>query len=226
MCGRYIIKTESNQLESQFGAAAGDESVLRPRFNVAPTQLVPVIVEQDDHRIVEGFRWGLIPSWAKDAAIGNKMINARSETLAEKPSFRNAFKRRRCIIPASGFYEWQKQSSGPKQPFLFYPHDKGLFAFAGLYEEWLDRASGELVESCTIITTSANETMAPFHDRMPVILASEDYEKWLDPKNNDTAALAELLKPCAPELIEFYPVSRAVNSPSHDGPELAERVEL
>jgi putative SOS response-associated peptidase YedK len=223
MCGRYTIKTDSNQLEKEFGVVSIDEAVIRPRFNVAPTQTVPVVVELDGQRVVNGFRWGLIPSWAKEASIGSKMINARSETIAEKPSFRNAFKRRRCIVPANGFYEWQKTATGPKQPYLFFPREREMFAFAGLWEEWLDKDSGELVETCTIITTSANETMAPFHDRMPVILENKDFAQWLDGNDQDTVSLQELLKPCGPDVIGFYPVSRAVNSPSNDSEELIVR---
>lgn len=162
---------------------------------------------------------GLIPSWAKDDKIGNKMINARAETVAEKPAFRSAFKSRRCIVPASGFYEWKKVERG-KQPFYFYLKDKPVFGFAGLWEEWRDTESGEILETCTIITTEANEVLLPVHDRMPVILKAEDYELWLETKVKDQDKLENLLKPYPSEEMSSHQVGRQVNNPGIDSEEL------
>jgi putative SOS response-associated peptidase YedK len=162
-------------------------------------------------------RWGLIPSWAKDPAMGAKLINARAETVAEKPSFRSAFRHRRCLVVADGFYEWQKQE-GKKQPFYFRLQDGQPFAFAGLWESWKD-PNGEVVDSCTILTTEANQLMQPIHDRMPVILASQDYDLWLDP-TVQSEQLQNLLQPFPSEAMVSYPVSTKVNKPTNDTPEL------
>ncbi len=153
------------------------------------------------------------------------MINARAETLAEKPSFKNAFRSHRCIIPASGFYEWQKKGTGAKQPFYFHLKDKDVFGFAGLYEQWLDKESGEQIETCTIITTEANKVLESVHDRMPVILKAKDYEQWLDAKEKDTDKLQKLLKPYPTSEMVAYQVSKSVNIPSNDSPELIEEIE-
>ena len=161
-----------------------------------------------------------MPSWAKDDSIGSKLINARAETLGEKPSFREAFRSRRCIIPASGFYEWQKTAKGAKQPFYFYLKEKEVFGFAGLYEEWLDRHSGELLETCAIITAEANEILKPVHERMPVILKPESYAQWLDPREKDTNTLQTLLAPYPSEEMSAHAVSRAVNIATTDSAEL------
>lgn len=169
-------------------------------------------------------KWGLVPSWAKDDSIGSKMINARAETLAEKPSFKNAFRSRRCIIPASGFYEWQKKGTGAKQPFYFYVKEKDVFGFAGLWEEWLDRTTGELLETCTIITTEANAVLEPVHDRMPVILQPKDYGQWLDEKEKNTDKLQKLLIPYSAGEMDSHAVSRNVNVPSADSAELIQKL--
>ena len=142
MCGRFSNDAKPKQVEKEFEVKVSDKKLFKPRYNIAPTQTIAAVLEYDGKRIIEGLRWGLIPSWAKDESIGSKMINARAETLAEKPSFRDAFKKHRCIIPASGFYEWQKQAKGAKQPFYFHLKDKEVFGFAGLYEQWLDRETG------------------------------------------------------------------------------------
>ena len=197
-----------------------EENLFKPRYNIAPTQLVPVVRDESTERIISNLKWGLIPSWAKDAGIGNRMINARAETLAEKPSFREAFAKRRCLIPSSGFYEWQKTASGAKQPFYFYLKDKDVFGFAGLWEEWIDKDSGELLETFTIITTAANAVLKPVHDRMPVIIKAENYDEWLDPKIKDAERLEKLLKPYPAAEMDSHTVSRAVNSPTADSPEL------
>ena len=222
MCGRFASKATKEQIEREFKAVGKNPAVFEPRYNIAPSQAIGAVLAPGGERILSDLKWGLVPSWAKDPAIGNRMINARAETLAEKPSFRDAFKKRRCIVPASGFYEWDKKGkgAGAKQPFYFYLKEREVFGFAGLYEEWLDRETGEVLETCTIITTEANEVLEPVHDRMPVILKAKDYEQWLDANETDTERLVNLLVPFSAEEMASHPVSRAVNSPSADSPEL------
>ena len=220
MCGRFSNNAKATQIEKEFKIGKVNPKLFTPRYNIAPTQTIAAVLESDSERIIEGLRWGLIPSWAKDETIGSKLINARAETLAEKPSFRDAFKNKRCIIPASGFFEWQKQAKGAKQPFYFHLTGKEVFGFAGLYEHWLDRETGEQIETCTIITTAANEVLEPVHDRMPVILKSGDYDRWLDAKEKDTGNLQKLLAPYPSAEMESYRVSKAVNIPGKDSPEL------
>ncbi len=220
MCGRFSNDAKPEQIEKEFKIGKLNPKLFTPRYNIAPTQMIPVVLEQSGERVIESLRWGLIPSWSKDESIGSKMINARAETLAEKPSFRDAFKKHRCIIPASGFYEWQKQSKGAKQPFYFRMKDKDVFGFAGLYEQWLDKETGEQIETFTIITTEANKVLEPIHERMPVILKSKDYDQWLDAKEKDTSELQKLLAPYPSEKMKSYAVSKSVNSPSKDSPEL------
>jgi putative SOS response-associated peptidase YedK len=214
MCARYTLE-KVDDLHVRFRAMGDLE--LNARFNVAPTQYMPVVVE-DDSRRLDLYRWGLVPMWAKDPAIGNKMINARSETLAEKPSFRSALKHRRCLVPATGFYEW----TGPKtarRPVRIHLKDDSLFAFAGLWERWRGPA-GQEVRTFTIITCAPNDTVAPIHDRMPVILRPEDEDTWLAPDLTDAAELLPLLSPYPSEAIRVEPASRRVNSPANEGPEL------
>lgn len=220
MCGRFVSNAKPKQVEKEFDVKITGENHFQPRYNIAPTQTIAAVLEIDGKRIIESLRWGLIPNWAKDISIGSKMINARAETLAEKPSFKNAFKSRRCIIPASGFYEWQKKDAGGKQPFYFHLKNKEVFGFAGLWEEWLERETGEQIETCTIITTEANQVLEPIHERMPVILQSKDYDEWLDAKVRDTDKLQKLLVPCPAEEMDSYAVSRAVNNPTSDSSEL------
>lgn len=222
MCGRFTSNAKPEQIEKEFKVGKLNPKIFKPRYNIAPTQMIPAVLETDGERIVNELRWGLIPRWAKDESIGNKLINARAETLAEKPSFKNAFRARRCIIPASGFYEWQGRGTGAKQPFYFYLKEREVFGFAGLYEEWLDKESGELLETCTIITTEANKVLEPVHDRMPVILKAKDYEQWLDEKEKDTDKLQKLLVPYPSKEMASHAVSKAVNSPTYDSPELIE----
>ena len=224
MCGRFSNDAKPKQIEAEFKTGKLNPKLFTPRYNIAPTQMIPVVLEQSGERIVESLRWGLIPGWAKDESIGSKMINARAETLAEKPSFRDAFKKHRCIIPASGFYEWQKQSKGAKQPFYFRMKDKDVFGFAGLWAEWLDKETGEQIETFTIITTEANKVLEPIHERMPVILKSKDYDLWLDAKERDTDKLQKLLAPFPSAEMESYQVSKTVNSPSNDSPELTQEI--
>ena len=217
MCGRYTLKTSINSLAEHFEIEEYPSSIT-PSYNVAPTQEVAAVVEEDDQRKLEMLHWGLIPSWAKDPAIGNKMINARAGTVSEKPSFRSAFKKRRCLILADGFYEWQKTDYG-KQPYHIKMEDGSPFAFAELWETWKD---GEEIRSCTIITTGANDLMSEIHHRMPVILPPEDYAMWLDPDFDEKEPLASLLKPYPADAMEAYPVSRRVNKPSNNAPSVLE----
>jgi len=220
MCGRFVSKAKKEEIEKEFKVEVGDGDLILPRYNIAPTQLIAAITEVENLREISQFRWGLIPKWAKDESIGSKLINARAETLSEKPSFRDAFRARRCIIPVSGFYEWTKTAEGAKQPFYFYLKEKEVFGFAGLWEEWLDKQTGELRETCTIITTEANDVLKPVHDRMPVILKSENYVQWLDPKEKNTDRLQKLLASYPPEQMDSHTVSRAVNIASSDSAEL------
>ena len=209
MCGRYTLTSPIDSLISEFGlAGAGGD--LHPNFNVAPTQEVAAVVAENGVRRLEMLRWGLVPSWAKDPEIGARMINARSETAPEKPSFRGAFRRRRCLIPADGFYEWRREEGG-KQPFYIRTNDGRPFAFAGLWESWND---GE-IRSCTILTTSANDLVGPVHERMPVILPAADRDAWLDPEA-EREELVSLLRPYEGNDLETFPVSRFVNSPRNN----------
>ena len=221
MCGRFTLRSNPHRIAEVFQLEQQLE--LFPRYNIAPTQdIAAVRFDADQNRRQLSFLyWGLIPSWAKDAKIAGRMINARAETLAEKPSFRHAFAKKRCLIPADGFYEWKKLGDGTKQPYYIHRQDDEPFAFAGLWESW--KTEGRTIESCTIITTSANELMEPLHDRMPVILPAEVYAVWLDPEIQDKAALAELLKPFDSDLLEAYPVSTLVNNSRNENPKCLER---
>jgi putative SOS response-associated peptidase YedK len=164
MCGRFANKGKQRDIENEFKVGRLNKVSFESRYNIAPAQMIDAVLESDAERVLTELKWGLIPSWAKDDSIGDKLINARAETLSEKPSFKNAFKSRRCIIPASGFYEWKKGAGG-KQPYYFYLKEKDVFGFAGLWEEWTDKESGEIIETCTIITTEANEVLEPVHNR-------------------------------------------------------------
>jgi len=188
----------------------------RPRYNIAPAQEVWVLVD-DGTRRIETFRWGLVPSWAKDPKIGNKLINARAETLFEKPSFRAAVKQRRCLVLADGFYEWRKSDKG-KIPLYIRLRSKRPFGFAGLWESWTS-PDGEALKTCAIITTQANELMKPIHERMPVIVPQEQRDLWLNSKIQNETELASVLQPYPSEEMETYEVSRLVNSPANDQPE-------
>ncbi len=215
MCGRYLLHADPKLIERAFGAEFSQiPRELVPRWNIVPTQRVPIVRQGEGRgRELATVRWGLIPAWAKDPAIGNRMINARAEGITDKPAFRSAFRARRCIVPASGFYEWQRQGRGPKQPYLIRRRDGLPIGFAGLWESWEDRATGEVVETCTIITCEPNALMAELHDRMPVILDPADYDRWLDPS---VPGAEELLRPCPAEWLEAVPVSTRVNSPRND----------
>lgn len=223
MCGRFTLIADPNLIQTTFLLDSVPQDVA-PRFNIAPTQRVLAQTNEGERR-AEWMHWGLIPSWAKDPAIGNKMINARSETLAEKPSFRNAFRKRRCLIFADGFYEWQTFGSG-KRPMYIRLHDGQPFAMAGLWEVWKEPASGDWLRSCTIVTTSANHFMAKLHTRMPVILDPEARDAWLSPEDLPPEALMPLLRPYADEdAMSAYEVARLVNTPANDVPECIAPVE-
>jgi putative SOS response-associated peptidase YedK len=222
MCGRFTLRCPSKLLADAFGLS--HEPSLEARYNVAPTQPVAVIRVLRTHpatkeRELVPMRWGLIPAWADDPSIGNRMINARAESVSSKPAFRGAFKYRRCLVPADGFYEWKKEGKR-KQPVYIRRKDEQPFAFAGLWEEW--EREGEVIESCTIITTEANELVSEFHDRMPVILDPADYDVWLDPEVQDPEVLEPLLRPYPSGEMEVYLVSRLVNDPRHEDPKCVE----
>jgi putative SOS response-associated peptidase YedK len=215
MCGRFVLIADPNAIQQQFHLDSVPE--LTPRYNIAPTQGVPVITNEKPHEL-SFYRWGLIPSWAKEADIGSRMINARSEGVEDKPAFRAAFKRRRCLIPASGFYEWKKLDEKQKAPMYIHLKERGVFGFAGLWEVWHDPDGGEW-RTFTILTTDANDFMRPIHDRMPVILRPESYEEWLQPGEVSADALKPLLKPYDPGAMTAYEVSKLVNRPNADVPE-------
>lgn len=221
MCGRFVLAADALTVQQAFNLSEIPGEMVA-RYNIAPSQPVAVIAN-DAPMTLTYFKWGLVPSWAKDPTVGYKMINARSETAAEKPSFRAAFKRRRCIIPADGFYEWQ-QGAGGKTPLFIHMDGRPVFGMAGLWESWQSPDGGEL-RTCAILTTSANDFMRPIHDRMPVILEVNDYALWLDGGEGAVPLLQELMKPAASEAFRAYPVSKAVNKPGIDGPELIEPLE-
>jgi putative SOS response-associated peptidase YedK len=216
MCGRFTITLDASDLED--GLSIGEiPPDWRPRYNAAPTQPVGVVADATTRKM-EWMRWGLIPFWAKDISIGAKMINARAETLMEKPSFKQAFQRRRCLIPADGFFEWQKsaEKKTASVPYFITMKDHQPFAFAGLWDAW-KHPDGPEIRSCTIITTSANELVKPLHDRMPVILSKEECWKWLE--EGDTARLTQMLRPFAADRMEAVVVGRTVNNAGYDAPE-------
>lgn len=221
MCGRYTLRATPKELAEIFSLFREPEWD-QPRYNIAPTQTVLTIQFDEDAAPREPVlrRWGLVPSWAKDAKIGNSLINARGETVAVKPSFRAAYKRRRCLIPASGFYEWQKLEAKRKQPYYIALEDGRPMAFAGLYEHW-QAPDGTALDTCCIITTDANQPMSEIHDRMPVILDSDDYDRWLDP-SQDAGALQTLLRPAPDDLLQLTAISTYVNNPRNDGPKCLE----
>jgi putative SOS response-associated peptidase YedK len=219
MCGRYRLSKRKQLIEEHWDAV-GEED-WEPRYNIAPTQPVPVIRQhpKEPTRQLSLMRWGLIPSWAKNASAAARMINARSETASTQPAFRDALQLRRCLIPADGFYEWQKQGTG-KQPYCFAVNGGELFAFAGLWERWKN-PSGEWIRTCSILTTTPNAVTAAIHDRMPVILDPDSYDLWLDPGMQDTATVSALLKPFAAQAMQRYPVSARINHAANDDEECA-----
>jgi putative SOS response-associated peptidase YedK len=220
MCGRFTLRTPAGVLIQQFRLQSVPD--LSPRYNIAPTQPAPVVRMNagSGERELVLLRWGLVPSWAKDPSIGNRLINARSETIASKPSFRSAFRRRRCLVIADGYYEWKKLGSR-KQPYYIRRQDEQPMGLAGLWEHWSSPTEEEAdhIQSCTIITTQANDLTRDVHDRMPVILSSDDHDMWLDPELEDRDRLQTLLEPAASDTMIMDPVSTYVNSPRNEGPE-------
>ncbi len=215
MCGRYVLEATPEQLQMAFDL--DNVPQFAPRYNIAPTQLVPVITNEAP-RVLTPLRWGLLPSWAKDESMGSKMINARAETVTEKPAFRAAFKRRRCIVPASGYYEWQQREDG-KQPIYIHLPDVPVFGLAGLWEVW-HNPNGDEIRTYTIITTQANAFTTPLHHRMPVILPPDAYDEWLHTDEQGAGALIPLLQPRDIDGMKAFEVSRAVNRPVVDDPSL------
>ena len=221
MCGRFTLRTPAKDIVKMFGLIEAPE--LKPRYNIAPTQQIVAIKldPESGTRQLSLLRWGLIPSWADDPSIGNRMINARADTVAVKPAFRSAFKKGRCLIVADGFYEWKKIGS-TKQPFFVRLKDDEPFAFAGLSEHW--HRGDQVIDSATIITTEGNEVMEGIHDRMPVILSPNDYDLWLEPDFHGQGKLLEMLKPYPAEEMTAYPVSTVVNNPRNEMKECVEVV--
>ena len=221
MCGRFTLHANLKEIQETFKV---DEVITEPTpsYNVAPTQQVYAVVQHDGKSVLEAMRWGLIPFWAKDASIGSKMINARAETLTEKSSFSRPLKNQRCLIVADGFYEWRKEGTA-KIPTYIHLKSGKPFGFAGLYDTWKS-PEGELLTTCTIITTGPNEVTAPIHDRMPVIMPARSYTTWLNPANHDMEKLMALLAPYKASEMEAWPVARLVNSPANNTPELIKPV--
>lgn len=227
MCGRFVSASPPDELAKYFGAAE-PEGGLEPSFNVAPTNEVYVVRAADGNRQLGALRWGLVPFWAKDLKIGSKMINARAETVAEKPAFRKAYQQRRCLIPADGFYEWAKvEGQKAKQPYFIHRPDGEPVVFAGMWERWKPRLedgktvdeSAEVIETCTILTCTPNKTMATIHNRMPVLLAPAVWDDWLSP-DTDIDYIGTLLKPAPDDLLALQPISTAVNNVRNKGEEL------
>jgi putative SOS response-associated peptidase YedK len=226
MCGRYRLGAGRKAFLKYFNANR-DDLAWTARYNIAPTQSVPTI-RQNAHepkRELALMRWGLIPYWSKDASIGSKLINARCETVSTKPAFKEPLRRRRCLVPADGFYEWQRLNSKSKQPYCFMLADDSVFAFAGVWDRWRD-AKGVTVETCAILTTTPNALTVDVHDRMPVILRPEDHDMWLDPGMVRTEEIVSLLKPYAADAMKRFPVSSRVNSVDNDDESCATLGEL
>lgn len=226
MCGRFVSVTDADGLVSFFTIDDVEVDGLEPNVNVAPTEQVPAVVEHHHRRALTTFRWGLVPHWAEDLRIGNRLINARDDSLATKPAFRDAFARRRCLIPADGFYEWRREGK-TRIPFHVVAHDGAPLALAGLWALWRDPAAADAppVRTCTVVTTAANATVGELHDRMPVMVAQEDWAEWLDREQRDTATLRHLLRPAPDDLLELRRVSQDVNSPRNKDRELLKPVE-
>ena len=218
MCGRFAFYSPHEAIARLFGVAG--TPLVEPRWNIAPTRFVATVrADAEGHRTLAMLYWGLVPSWARERSIGQRMNNARGETLAEKPSFRNAWRRRRCLVLADGWYEWQRVGS-IKQPYFFHFADAEPFGMAGLWESWRDPDSGEPLESCCIVTTAARGVAAPVHDRMPVIVPRERHEAWLDPRRTETSAFDDLVADGGRPGLVATAVDRRVNDARHEGPEL------
>lgn len=224
MCGRFAFYSPHEAVVRLFGLP-DDTPGLEPQYNVAPTTYVPVVRESPDvaaTRRLAMLYWGLVPAWARDKAIGARMINARAETLREKPAFRHAFRRRRGLVPADGYYEWLRLGPRDKRPYFIQPGSGAPFALAALWDTWRDPASGEPLESCTLVTTNAGASVAHVHDRMPVIIPAAAFAEWLDPHNQDVASLERLFDPAAAGAMVATPVSRRVSDARNQGPQCIE----
>jgi putative SOS response-associated peptidase YedK len=233
MCGRYVSVSSPTLLAEQLHVDEVRADDVDPNYNVTPRTEVPIVAETlmkdtgEHKRVLDRVRWGLVPSWAKDLKMGDRLINARSEGIETKPAYRKAFAKRRCLVPADGFYEWRAlPGRKQKQPYFIAHADREPMAFAGLYEVWRDRSDPEApwIRSCVIVTTQANEKLEPIHDRMPVVLPERAWGEWLDVENHDTASLSRLLVPAPSEEFICYPVSTLVNKPDNQGPELLDAV--
>jgi putative SOS response-associated peptidase YedK len=224
MCGRYRLSRRKQLVEEYFDCGPWDDD-WSPRYNIAPTQPIPVIRQspKEPVRQISSMKWGLIPNWARDVSIASSTINAKSETAAIKPAFRDPLKFRRCLIPADGFYEW-KRNGASKQPYCFETGDGELFAFAGLWDGWKN-ADGQWIKTCSILTTTPNAVTSAVHDRMPVILDRESYDWWLDPAMQNVAAVSELLKPYDARLMRSYPISMRINHVANDDEDCSRPVE-
>lgn len=230
MCGRYVSVSSPAVLADHFGVEEVRLEGTEPDYNVTPRATVPVVAVSRGRRVLDGVRWGLVPSWAKDPSIGDRLINARADTVATKPAYKRAFARRRCIVPADGFYEWQAvEGRKQKQPWFIRRRDGAPLAFAGLWEIWHDPAEGDdapRLRSCAIVTTDANAQLEPIHHRMPVVLPDDAWDVWLDPDTSDLDALQQLLVPLPGDELETWPVSTLVNKPANNSAELLARVEV
>jgi putative SOS response-associated peptidase YedK len=246
MCGRFVSVSSTQLLVDRFGVQETAVVEREPDYNVTPRATVPVVrvrrprsaaPDEPGTWALSMLRWGLVPSWAEGPRVGDKLINARAETIAAKPAFQAAFRRRRCIVPADAFYEWKRARAGtstrrpPRQPFLIHRRDGEPMAFAGLWEIWRDPAVADVdapdawLRTCAIVTTAANAVLAPFHDRMPVVLGEDDWHSWLDPTVTDTTLLTSLLRPAPDDWLEAYSVSTRVNTPANNDAGLLQRVE-
>ena len=229
VCGRYVQASSPELLAERFGVDDVWIDEHAPVYNVAPRAEMPAVRRREERKVLSSLRWGLVPSWAKDPKMGDRLINARAEDVADKPAFRTAFARRRCLVPADGFYEWQpRPGQKKKQPMFVHRRDGEPMAFAGLWEVWRDRNAGEdadWLRTFAIVTTRPNELLAPIHDRMPVILPESAWDTWLDP-DAEWTALESLLVPAPDDAIDVYPVGLLVNTADNDGPELVQRVEI
>lgn len=222
MCGRYVSVSTPEQLVERFEVADVTVEQLRQRFNVAPTTQVPAVLERDGGRALGTLRWGLVPRWAKQLGKGPQPINARVETVADKPMFRSAFRKRRCILPADGFYEWQKRESGVKQPWYIHDPDDLPLAFAGIWGSWTDPETDEVVHSCAILTREADGLMTDLHDRMPVVLPPNLWDTWLAAEEAEAPYLHEVIAAAGTPALQAHEVSDRVNNVRNDGPELVE----
>lgn len=218
MCGRYALSRPANRYADFFDADLSVSESLESNYNVAPTDPVYAVFEGDEQRHMDVMRWGLVPFWSDSPKDGARRINARAETVATKPMFRDAFEKRRCLLPADGFYEWITNDDGTKQPFYIFASNHAPLALAGIWERWKDPAGNPLI-TCSVITTNANRTLEPIHNRMPVIVGSDDWEDWLDPSNRDSSQLTSFLRPADDDLLEAIKVARTVNNVRNKGPE-------